>query len=225
MNLQELHSQFPAAPQYLSQIFIIGRNFGVVSNARLADRLGVSRPAVSQAVGRLKRLGLVDQDRYGTIGLSETGRKVAENVIQRHLLIEHLLVGVLGYPWDKCDVEAGVLQSVFSDELTEFLIEKLGNPQTCPHGNPLPGADIEKHYVESPSLQEAEEGTPVKIIRITEEGELLDGLLSFCLKNELLPGTEVTIVSHGNGESVCSYKKRDIRIPASFARCIQWETV
>ncbi len=225
MNLKELHNQFPAAPEYLSQIFLIDRNFGTVTNARLADRLGVSRPAVSQAVGRLKKLGLVEQDRYGTIGLSTAGRKVAENVVKRHILVEHLLVGVLGYPRDKCHPEAGLLQGIISDDFTDFLSEKLGNPQTCPHGNPLPGADIEKRYLESPSLNEAEEGMSVKIIRITEEGEYLDGMLTFCLKNGFVPGTELTVVSQKKNGTVCSCEGRNITISASYARCIQWETV
>jgi len=91
MTLQELKNQFPAAPEYLTQIFLIDRDNGTVPNARLADRLGVSRPAVSQAVGRLKKLGLVDQDRYGAIGLSSEGRRIAEKVVRRHFLLEHLL--------------------------------------------------------------------------------------------------------------------------------------
>ena len=223
MNLHELRSQFPAAPEYLTQIFLIGRDYGTVPNARLADRLGVSRPAVSQAVGRLKKLGLVDQDRYGAIGLSATGRAIAENVARRHFLLEHLLVGILGFPWDKSDTEAGTLQASLSDELTDFLADRLGNPQTCPHGNPMPGADIEKRYLEASSLPEAAAGSEVKIIRITEEGELLEGLLSFCQERGLAPGAVLTVGSHGPDATVCSFGGREISIPAEYARCIKWE--
>ncbi len=223
MTLQELKSQFPAAPEYLTQILLIERDNGIVPNARLADRLQVSRPAVSQAVGRLKKLGLVDQDRYGAIGLSREGRTIAENVVRRHFLLEHLLVRVLEYPWDKSDVEAGTLQASLSEELTEYLSHRLGDPQTCPHGNPLPGSDIEKRYLEAPDLTTAEAGAKVKIIRITEEGEMIDGMLSYCQSKGLAPGKVVEIVSQGPSETVCSDDSGTITVPVLFAASIRWE--
>ncbi len=223
MTLQELKSQFPAAPEYLTQILLIERDNGIVPNARLADRLQVSRPAVSQAVGRLKKLGLVDQDRYGAIGLSRDGRTIAENVVRRHFLLEHLLVRVLEYPWDKSDVEAGTLQASLSDELTEYLSHRLGDPQTCPHGNPLPGSDIEKRYLEAPDLTSAEPGAKVKIIRITEEGEMIDGMLSYCQSKGLAPGKTVEIISQSPDETVCSDDGGKIKVPVLFAASIRWE--
>jgi DtxR family Mn-dependent transcriptional regulator len=223
MTLQELKSQFPAAPEYLTQILLIERDNGIVPNARLADRLQVSRPAVSQAVGRLKKLGLVDQDRYGAIGLSREGRTIAENVVRRHFLLEHLLVRVLEYPWDKSDVEAGTLQGSLSDELTEYLSHRLGDPQTCPHGNPLPGSDIEKRYLEAPDLTTAEPGAKVKIIRITEEGEMIDGMLSYCQSKGLAPGKIVEIVSQDPNETICSDDSGRIAVPVLFAASIRWE--
>lgn len=223
MTLQELKSQFPAAPEYLTQILLIERDNGIVPNARLADRLQVSRPAVSQAVGRLKKLGLVDQDRYGAIGLTRDGRTVAENVVRRHFLLEHLLVRVLDYPWDKSDVEAGTLQASLSDELTEYLSHRLGDPQTCPHGNPLPGSDIEKQYLEAPNLTSAEVGRKVKIIRITEEGEMTDGMLSFCQENGLAPGKEIEIFSQEPTVTVCGDKNGKISVPVLFSSSIRWE--
>ena len=139
MTLYELKNQFPAAPEYLTQILLIERDNGTVPNARLADRLKVSRPAVSQAVGRLKRLRPGEQDRYGVIRLTVEGRNVAENVVRRHFLLEHLLVNVLDYPWDKSDVEAGTLQASLSDELTEYLVEAAGKSSDLPPRQPPSG--------------------------------------------------------------------------------------
>ncbi len=224
MTLYELKNQFPAAPEYLTQIFLIERDNGTVPNARLADRLEVSRPAVSQAVGRLKKLGLVDQDRYGAIGLSPDGRNIAEKVVCRHFLLEHLLVDVLHFSWDKSDTEASLLQDSLSDELTEHLAEHLGNPKTCPHGNPFPGSDIEKSYLEAPSLADAQESLKVKIIRITEEGEMTDGVLSFCLVNGIAPGKTLTIKTQNPEETVCGDGRGTITVPAAFAGFIRWES-
>ena len=223
MTLQELKSQFPAAPEYLLQILLIERDNGIVPNAKLADRLEVSRPAVSQAVGRLKKLGLVDQDRYGAIGLTKKGRSYAEKVVRRHFLLEHLLVSILDYPWDKSDVEAETLQASLSDELTEYLSDRLGHPLTCPHGNPMPGSAIEKAYLDAPKLTEAGEGTKLKIIRITEEGEMCDGMLSFCQDEGVAPGKVLQIVRQSDRETVCESDGREFSIRNEFSRNLRWE--
>ena len=223
MNLQKLRNDFPAAPEYLTQIFLLERDHGIVPNAQLADRLGVSRPAVSQAVGRLKKLGLVNQKRYGAIALSVAGRDVAEKVVKRHFLLEHLLVGVLDYPWDKSDEDAAELQASLSDDLTEHLDARLGHPQTCPHGNPMPGSDIQQKYLNAPSLIDAEAGSKVKIIRITEEGEMTPGMLPFCQKHGISPGKVVTVEQQENEGTLCSDGATRTMIPTDYAARTCWE--
>lgn len=223
MNLQKLRNDFPAAPEYLTQIFLLERDHGIVPNAQLADRLGVSRPAVSQAVGRLKKLGLVNQKRYGAIALSVAGRDVAEKVVKRHFLLEHLLVGILDYPWDKSDEDAAELQASLSDDLTEHLDARLGHPQTCPHGNPMPGSDIQQKYLNAPSLIDAEAGSKVKIIRITEEGEMTPGMLPFCQKHGISPGKVVTVEQQEDEGTLCSDGATRTMIPADYAARTCWE--
>jgi len=223
MTLQELKNQFPAAPEYLTQIFLIERDNGIVPNAKLADRLEVSRPAVSQAVGRLKKLNLVVQDRYGSIGLTREGREIAEKVVRRHFLLEHLLVDVLDFSWAQSDTEAAFLQDSLSDVLTGHLEKFLGYPKTCPHGNPFPGSDIEKEYLEAPSLSEAEQGIRLRIIRITEEGEMTDGMLSFCSEKGLLPGRKLTVALKSPEEILCDSETGSIAVPGEMAGFIRWE--
>lgn len=223
MKIKELKNQLPAAPEYLAQILLIERDKGVVPNARLADRLGVSRPAVSQAIGRLKKLGLVIQDRYGDISLSRSGLSIAQSVVRRHFLLEHLLVNVLEYPWDTSDVEAGNLQDSLSDELTEYLDQFLNWPQTCPHGNPMPKSKIEKQYLRAPKLSDASEGSKIRIIRITEEGELAPGLLSFCMKHSLMPGKELIVSGQTESKTKCSMDSNDVDVVNRYAQFILWE--
>jgi DtxR family Mn-dependent transcriptional regulator len=159
-----------------------------VSNSRLAAWSGVSGSAVTQALGRLKKLGLARQVRYENIELTEEGRALAIKVLRRHYLLEHLMVGMLGYPWEKADDEARRLQSQISDDLTEHLFEKLGSPQTCPHGNPLPGSPIEARLLAAPRLTEAGAGDVVQIVRVTEEGEQVPGMLALCHGKGIQPG-------------------------------------
>ncbi len=193
IDLAHAHRQFPAVAEYLSSIYILLRDYGYVSNTRLAEWTGVSGSAVTQALSRLKRLGLVRQKRYENVLLTEDGRTLAVKVLRRHYLIEHLLVAVLGYPWDKADEEAKLLQSQISDDLTEHLYQRLGSPQTCPHGNPMPGAAIEAKLLAAAKLSEAPEGHVALILRITEEGEQIPEMLSFCYSNGIQPGRRFTV--------------------------------
>ncbi|MCG8452915.1 MAG: metal-dependent transcriptional regulator [Spirochaetales bacterium] len=225
MVLTELKRQFPAAPEYLTQIFLIQRDTGEVTNAGLADRLNVSRPAVSQAIGRLRRLGLVEQDKYGTIALSLEGENIGKKIVRRHFLLEHLLVGLLKYPWDKADKEAESLQDALSDDFTEFLSQRLGNPQTCPHGNPMPDSALEERYLQAPPLSGAPLHQEIRLIRITEEGELLDGLLPFCLEHQLLPGRIMIPSSLDEQQVVVQKDEKTLSIPIKFAQLLRWEAV
>lgn len=193
LTIAELRSGHPAAPEYLVDIFVIQRDYGYANNARLADWLEVSRSAVSQALGRLKSLGLIEQDDYGAVRLKPAGRSIAESVLRRHYLIEHLLVGTLGYPWDKADDEAARIQETISEEFTEHLYEYLGRPDTCPHGNPFPGAGVEKKLVDAQKLSEADAGETIRVLRITEEGEHVPGMLTACYEHQISPGTELEV--------------------------------
>ncbi len=193
-DLAAVFKKFPAAAEYLSSIYIIARDYGHVTNVKLAEWMGVSGSAVSQALGRLKRLGLVHQERYENVLLSDAGRMMAVHVLRRHYLLEHLLVRLLDYPWDKADEEAKHLQTWISEGLADHLYEKLGAPQTCPHGNPMPGSNVEKNLLAAPMLRQALPETNVTILRITEEGEGIPGMLSVCDGHGIQPGAlfEVT---------------------------------
>lgn len=188
IDAARVSERFPAAAEYLSGIYLIQRDYRKVSNSRLAAWTGVSGSAVTQALGRLKRLGLARQVRYESIELTEEGRALAIKVLRRHYLLEHLMVRILDYPWEKADDEAKRLQSQISDDLTEHLFQRLGSPQTCPHGNPLPGSPIEARLLAAPRLTESGVGEIIQIVRVTEEGEQVPGMLALCHGKGIQPG-------------------------------------
>lgn len=230
-DLSSIHKQFPAAPDYLTSIYILQRDYGAVSHGRLAEWNEVSTPAVSQAIGRLRKLGLVRQKRYENVSLTEEGRELAMKVLRRHYLVEHLLVGLLDYPWDKSDEEAKLLQTTISDELSDHLYRRLGSPQTCPHGNPMPNASIEAKLLGAPKLVEAPVGKSVTILRITEEGEQLPKMLAFCHRNGIRPSARFLIKQSG-ADSVHLGLAPDaanpsadsaITVPFSMAQHIRYE--
>ena len=217
MNAEELQKQFPGAIEYLTDIFLIARDYGKVSNARLADWMGVSRSAVTQAVSRLKKLGLASQRPYESIELTAEGRRLAVVFLRRHYLIEHVLVRVLGYPWDKADEEAKVLQGTISDDLAEHLYKQLGQPKTCPHGNPFPDDPRATTVLAAPPISEADPDRTLRIVRITEEGEAIPDMLHFCYEHKLEPGSRVQVVGPAeDGLTVRAVGKTAADVPSEF---------
>src|SRR5215469_4123302 len=67
--------------------------------ATLAHWLSVTRPAVTFALKRLTKDGLVSIKRDGHIHLTPQGREIAERTIVRHHLIERMLTEVFGMAW------------------------------------------------------------------------------------------------------------------------------
>ncbi len=103
--------------------------------ATLARWLSVSPPAVTMAIKRLRRDGLISVDREGHLGLTGTGREIAHRVLNRHHLIERMLAEVFGMEWYKVHEEAEQLEHAVSADFERRLIEKLGTGAPCPHGN------------------------------------------------------------------------------------------
>lgn len=184
----------PAFEEYCEAIFELREDDVEVIQARIAERLEVSRPAVSEMIRRLESGGLV-RVTAGKIDLTTDGRELAERVVRRHRLAERLLTDVLGLSWAQAHVEAGKWEHVISDQVEAAMVRLLGGPTTCPHGNPIPGSD----YVapDAVALAAVTPGSGFTVTRIPEELEFTPGMLEFLEESALCPGEsgEVTAVS------------------------------
>lgn len=209
MEFEDILQTFPAASDYLSAIYLINRDHGHVSNSKLADWLDVSRPAVSQAVNRLKKLDLITQERYSHIQMTERGSRFAVKMLRRHYLLEHFLMDHLGFTWDEIDIEAKRLQNNISDIFEERMFKALGKPQTCPHGNPIPGTDDEEKILAYPQISGAEEGESGIFSRITEEGEEKEGLLKYIHEHEIHLGDRFTVKSRKEDGLLVDFQRQD----------------
>ncbi len=127
----------PPLEEYLEAIHELEEEGTQVIQARLAERLGHSAPAVSEIIRRLKSEGYVTVDDRA-VHLTDKGRTRAESVVRKHRLAERLLTEIIGLPWHKAHVEACRWEHVISDEVEDRLFELLGHPTACPHGNPIP---------------------------------------------------------------------------------------
>src|SRR5919109_833811 len=114
------------------------RNSSGVS-ARPAEWLDVSPASVSEAVKRLGQRDLVKTGDDRRIRLTGGGERLARALVRRHRLAERFLVEVVGLPWHLAHEEATEWGRVISDRVEERLVDILGDPPTCVHGNPIPG--------------------------------------------------------------------------------------
>ena len=187
-----------------------------VIQARIAERLDVSRPAVSEMIRRMESEGLVDLD--GAIALTSDGLALAEAVVRRHRLAERFLTDVLGLSWADAHLEAGRWEHVISPKVESALQRVLGEPTTCPHGNPIPGTD----YL-APSavtLGSLTVGDGFTISRIPEELEFAPGVLEFLESSALLPGASGRVTSLDDGAAVVEVDGRTVHIEPSATKRI-----
>ena len=181
---QEYH---PPVEEYLETMLALGEEGVPVIQARIAERLGRSAPSVSEMLDRLTEDGYVTRDGR-RLSLTDSGRALAEKVVRKHRLAERLLVDVIGLEWSKVHREAGRWEHVISDDVEARLVELLGDPATCPHGNPIPGSGNQVPGVATRPLAEVGEGEQVRLFRISEEVELNLGSLTLLDEGGFIPG-------------------------------------
>lgn len=184
----------PAFEEYCEAIWELKEDDVDVIQARVAERLHVSRPAVSEMMKRMHGEGFVQLD-GSVINLTADGRRLAEQVVRRHRLAERLLTDVLGLSWADAHLEAGKWEHVISDPVERAINRLLDNPTTCPHGNPIPGSSYAAPA--TVALSDIAVGAEFTVTRIPEELEFTPGLLDFLEDALVLPGRSgvVTAVS------------------------------
>jgi DtxR family Mn-dependent transcriptional regulator len=212
--------------EYLIQLYLMLRERRPVVGARIAERIGVSAAAVSQALKRLEQRKLVVQDPDDGVRLTQRGTVQAEHTIRRHYLLERLLVDVLDFDWVDVDEEADKLEHSLSPRLEEHLFEQLGRPTTCPHGNPFPGSPDERRLLDAPRLTGVHAGERTEILRITEEAEENEELMRRLDQDHLVPGTRITVSSVSDAEVV--FRKdstgQEVTLPSGYARYVRVDT-
>lgn len=184
----------PAFEEYCECIYELREDDVEVIRARIADRLRVSRPSVSEMIRKMEGEDLVSVV-DGRVRLTRAGEALAERVVRRHRLAERFLTDILGLSWAEAHREAGRWEHVMSDSVESAMNRVLGSPSTCPHGNPIPGADyVAPHAVR---LVEVPLGRRFVVSRIPEELEFTAGMLDFLESTRLMPGTGGVVASAG----------------------------
>jgi DtxR family Mn-dependent transcriptional regulator len=170
-------------------MYVLERDKEPVLGVRLAELLSVTPPTVTNTLKRMARDGLITMDKSGT-RLTKAGKQSARTVVRRHMLTEWMMARML--PWSKLHEEAHNLEHAISSQVEAALYEELGHPQTCPHGNPLPGC--EAAVAGWVPLIEVRPDQLVTIRRLHELAEYNLELLAFLEKKGITPGAEVTVL-------------------------------
>jgi DtxR family transcriptional regulator, Mn-dependent transcriptional regulator len=181
----------PVVLDYLQHIHYMTRDGQPVIAARLAERLGVTPPTVTATLQRMERDGLIEHSARKTIVFTETGRQMAADIVRRHALAERLLTDLLNMPWHESHEEAHGVEHALTPKIEAHLLRVLGNPTTCPHGNPIPG--LGSLASDEVPLDRVRTGDELVIQRITEEAEEDLQLMRYLQEHGVAPGARMTV--------------------------------
>ena len=223
--MYETPEYHPAFEEYCETIFELAEDDVAVIQARIAERLDVSRPAVSEMIRKMEREQLVAVEQDGIISLTADGSSLALQVVRRHRLAERFLTDILGLSWAEAHYEAGKWEHVISPPVEAALIRVLNDPTTCPHGNPIPGSAYQLRN-DTAVLGKLGIGTRFTVQRIPEELEFRPGLLEFLEAAAIVPGRSgqitalspdgtTTIEIDGNHVGVGSFASERILVTVS----------
>jgi DtxR family Mn-dependent transcriptional regulator len=174
--------------EYLETICKLSSEQSPVALSALADQLEISSVSANEMIKKLVSRGLVIYEPYKGVTLTAEGQTQALRVIRRHRLWERFLADVLGIPWDRVHEEACHLEHATSALVEEKLAQFLNEPETCPHGYPVAGADC--CCEEGLPLSEMEPGQRAVVLRVVENNA---DLLRYLAELELRPQAVVEI--------------------------------
>lgn len=182
----------PAREEYLELLYRLEADGDGVRPSVIAHHLGISTAAVAEMLANLERDGSISRGADRSVHLSESGRSIGRSMLRRHRLIEQLLHRILARPIDVVHEEACVLEHAVNDEITESLARTLGEPDSCPHGNPIPrqserSVSLPEDLVPLSALHPGQSAT---VFNVAEEDS---NQLKYLLSLGLLPGVEVVV--------------------------------
>jgi DtxR family Mn-dependent transcriptional regulator len=185
-----------------------------VISATLAHWLSVSAPAVTMALRRLKKDGLVRVQADGRVHLSSAGREIARRLTTRHHLIERMLHEVFGMEWFKVHEEAERLEHAVSSDFEALLAAKLGRGGVCPHGNQvIPESPAARKRRGLTQLAFAESGHDYRVDSIYERDHKL---LEFLDSLGVRPKARVRVVNR-NYDQTLTLETQAGSVPLSHA--------
>ena len=190
-----------------------------VSTSSVAEATGKTPPTVTSMLESLAERGLVSREKYEGVELTPEGERVALEVLRHHRLIEAYLAEALDYDWSEVHDEADALEHHISEEFERRVAAALDDPEVDPHGDPIPGAELEPIEDDTAPLAAHEAGDRVTVARVRDRDR---EELAYLAEVGVEPGVDldlravtpldVYVVAHEDGER---------HLPAAVAETIR----
>ncbi|MCW3997709.1 MAG: metal-dependent transcriptional regulator [Candidatus Bathyarchaeota archaeon] len=207
------------AEEYLEAIYRLEKKKCSAKTMELAKKLNVVPGSITNTIENLEKRGLVSHIPYKGVKLTEKGRKIAANVLRKHRLAERLLTDFLHLNWSEVHDAACKLEHALSPKILNSLESSLGNPKTCPHGNPIPTYKGKLDEPNSKPLAELNSGESGIVVKISEENPTILRVLESL---GAIPKTLVKIEGKEsfNGPLHISINGKRHKLEQKIARCI-----
>ena len=191
----------------------------MVAMGRLAERLSVTSVSANEMVRRLGEQGFVKHTPYKGVALTKKGREAACNVLRRQRLWECFLYDHLKIEWTQLYEFACSLEHATAPEVTEALAVFLGDPQTCPRGNPIPAADGSFTPLNGIPLSEVAVGDEVSVLAVNATAT---DVITHLYDRGLLPGHKVKVVDAAplQGPLTLLVDKKEVVLGLSLAEFV-----
>jgi DtxR family Mn-dependent transcriptional regulator len=179
---------------YLKAIYHLTQQEETTNTVILSETLNVKPPSVTSMLNKLlnQEPALVEYQKWRGVKLTDSGRRLALQLLRRHRLIEQFLVEKLNYTWEEVHAEAEELEHVISEKFEEHLSVLLGDPQFDPHGDPIPDRDLNFPLSDTMSLS----SLPVDQVAVVRRVKISQSdLLSYLSEQGIIPGVKIKIQS------------------------------
>lgn len=199
---------------YLKAIYHICAATGMeaASTGEIAERLEVTPGSVTTMLQRLAESGLVKYQSHRGAKLTDSGQKVALNVLRRHRLVELFLTKMLGLSWDEIHAEAENLEHAVSERLIDRIDQQLGFPDRDPHGDPIPNADGSLRSKPGEPLSGLDANTGFILLRVLDQ---TPEFLRYLTDGGLVPGCTATVVQNLPSAGIMTLQAGDHQVSLS----------
>jgi DtxR family Mn-dependent transcriptional regulator len=178
---------------YIKAIYKLQEKSGnSVNTNAIAEIMQTKAASVTDMVKKLSEKKLLSYAKYKGVELTDSGRKMALEMIRKHRLWETFLHDKLNFSWDEVHDIAEQLEHIRSTKLIDCLDEFLGFPENDPHGDPIPAKNGSIQRNELYKVSEMGMGEHGIISGVVNHSSLF---LQHLEKNQLVLGKRIEIVS------------------------------
>ena len=185
----------------------------------IAGNLNISSNKAATILDHLQTMGLIMQ-KGESFELTDSGRSYALRIIRVHRIWEKYLAEETGIAQKEWHGAADMQEHLLSEEATEKLAGRIGNPVFDPHGDPIPTAKGELPLHKGKSLSDLKEGDIGRIIHIEDEP---DSIYEQLIALGLYPGMQIYVLDISDGKITFAAEGEEHILTSLFASAITVE--